>query len=81
MTRPIPGTLNFSALTTLHKVTPTKPETVCRPCWVTWHASRVPSPLGYCWHHRIAWRVLLSGRVRTTICTPSEYRTLLKASA
>lgn len=79
MTRPtIGGPLDLGALSRLHRVTPAKPETVCRPCWVTWHASRVPSPIGYCWHQGIAWRVKPSGEVTTTAATRDEHAAMCR---
>ncbi len=72
----IPGQLDLAALGMLHR--PARPETVCGNCWRTWHASRVPSPIGYCWHQGIAWRVKPSGEVTTTAATRDEHAAMCR---
>lgn len=59
----IGGPLDLVALKALHR--PTRPAGVCPDCWLAWlHAADRP-PAGYCEHHKVAWRVRASGRVRT----------------
>lgn len=58
-------------------MTPARPDTVCQPCWRTWHAAGALAPaVGYCHHTRTAWRIKPSGEVQTIEATRDDVKAM-----
>lgn len=68
----IPGRLDPSA-----PGKPTRPAGVCPECWVAWQRTADRPAAGYCAHHKVAWRVRASGRVRTFAASHIEFTDFL----
>ncbi len=56
---------------------PARPAAVCVDCWLAWQHAADQPPAGYCPHHKVAWHVRASGRVRTFRSTRVEFTDFL----